>query len=198
MLHQRRLPLRLVSTKSQPQPGHCPRLATRSEISNSAKSSAGDQSRRVSDCSSLIHPQSRRWSLCTICRCASASANVKYRRAKAYVLIAGTANYNNWMLFTVKEDDPRLPEYTAKMEALAPTRVIAHAAPVPVLLQFGTEVSLRQPMIFKPFSMRRPNRRRSKPIQPNMLWICQKFCRIDWLFYPSNWGCNHHKRSSLN
>jgi dienelactone hydrolase len=61
------------------------------------------------------------------------------RRAKAYVLIAGASNFNQWMLFGVSPSTPGLDEYKARMDELAPTRFIAQSAPAALLFQFGTQ-----------------------------------------------------------
>jgi cephalosporin-C deacetylase-like acetyl esterase len=60
-------------------------------------------------------------------------------RAKAFVFIAGASDFNNWMLFGVKKDKATIDAYKAKMEPLAPTHFVAHAAPAAILFQFGTE-----------------------------------------------------------
>jgi cephalosporin-C deacetylase-like acetyl esterase len=60
-------------------------------------------------------------------------------RARAYVFIAGASDFNNWMLFGVKEDKSMIDAYKAKMEPLAPAHFVAHTAPAAVLFQFGTE-----------------------------------------------------------
>ena len=60
-------------------------------------------------------------------------------RARADVFIAGSSDFNNWMLFGVAENRPGLAEYKAKMETLAPTRFVALADPAVMLFQFGTE-----------------------------------------------------------
>ncbi|MCC6614000.1 MAG: hypothetical protein IT320_11030 [Anaerolineae bacterium] len=61
------------------------------------------------------------------------------RRAKAYDLIAGTSDFNNWMLFGVDEGTAGLDDYKAKMAPLAPTQYVPFAAPAYVLFQFGGE-----------------------------------------------------------
>ena len=60
-------------------------------------------------------------------------------RAKAYVFIAGASDFNQWMLFGVPDTQPGLADYKTKMEALAPTRFVAHTAPAPILFQFGSQ-----------------------------------------------------------
>lgn len=59
------------------------------------------------------------------------------RRAVAYDLIAGTSDFNNWMLFGVAPDSPGVDDYKAQMAPLAPTQYIPFAAPAFVLFQFG-------------------------------------------------------------
>lgn len=59
-------------------------------------------------------------------------------RPQVYVLIAGASNFNQWLLFGVPPEREGLAAYKAKMDALAPTRFVANAAPAPILLQFGT------------------------------------------------------------
>jgi cephalosporin-C deacetylase-like acetyl esterase len=60
------------------------------------------------------------------------------QRPRAYVLIAGASNFNQWMLFGVPEDQPGLEAYMTRMDELAPTRFISHSG-APLLFQFGTE-----------------------------------------------------------
>lgn len=60
------------------------------------------------------------------------------KRPDVYVMIAGAANFNKWMLFGIPEDRKGLDDYKAKMEELAPSRFI-NQIDAPILFQFGTE-----------------------------------------------------------
>lgn len=61
------------------------------------------------------------------------------KRPHAYVIIASASDFNNWMLFGVPATRPDVEPYKAQMESLAPIHFVAHAAPAPILFQFGTD-----------------------------------------------------------
>lgn len=60
-------------------------------------------------------------------------------RTKAYVFIAGASDFNNWMLFGVDDSTPGLAEYKAKMETIAPIKLIPLTSPSAIYFQYGTE-----------------------------------------------------------
>lgn len=62
------------------------------------------------------------------------------RRAKLYVLIAGTKSFSDWFLFgheALPADERQA--YIEQMSVFDPTRHIAHTAPAFVYFQFGTD-----------------------------------------------------------
>ncbi len=60
-------------------------------------------------------------------------------RAKAYVFIAGASDFNNWMLFGVDDNTPGLADYKAKMETIAPIKLIPLTSPAAIYFQYGTQ-----------------------------------------------------------